>query len=490
MSANASSANQTVSLKQSRFDEAVVVFNYADGSSMRREAQAGDYGSSWRVGGSLEFAAPMHSAPLSSVAVGIKGAHLDRLIKAQLISGVPDPSSRAAQTMLIGAALALLLLSAVANFLVGLAVRRAEPLWNAAWAVGVLGWALLWTQVLLFVAPQIAGTVAARAATLFSTAAIACAGGYMFSTAGRFLPRWAQRGLAANAIVMMAVGAFAALVPAKMLTVAATALNVVVAVSTISLVCACWYAWRRGSSAARDFALSFTIPTAAVLWSTYTDSGVSPGDESGLYLVLVACSLQILGLTIATSLRMWTIRHERDAALQTGAYLAALAETDPLTGLLNRRGFVGRSEKILQAGEGAALVVLDLDGFKAINDRSGHHAGDELLRAVSQELSKVGTAQGSVVGRLGGEEFGVLLSGCDKIAAQRSSEALRAAIATAQISFDGALLHVSASAGLALAERGDGFTSLYKAADRALYKAKQAGRDRTELAEHRLSQAA
>jgi diguanylate cyclase (GGDEF)-like protein len=227
-----------------------------------------------------------------------------------------------------------------------------------------------------------------------------------------------------------------------------------------------------------------------VLWSTYTDSGLNPGDESGLYLVLVACSLQILGLTIATSLRMSAIRHERDAALQAGTQLAALAETDSLTGLLNRRGFVGRADAILQTAERAALVVLDLDGFKAINDRSGHHAGDELLRAVAHELAKVGDGLGGIVGRLGGEEFGVLLSNCDKATAQKFAEALRAAVAAAQIISDDDFLAVTASAGLALGKTGERFTILYKAADRALYEAKRRGRDRTEFAELRLSEAA
>ncbi|WP_158581901.1 sensor domain-containing diguanylate cyclase [Sphingomonas edaphi] len=392
--------------------------------------------------------------------------------------------------MLIGAGLSLLLISALANFLIGIAVRRAEPLWNAAWAVGVLGWAALWTQVALFIAPQIAGTMAARAATLCSTAAIACAGGYMYAVSGRFLPRWGQRALAANAILVMAVGGFAAIVPAAMLLAAATALNIVVAVAAFSLVWACLCAWRRGSSAARDFALSFSIPTAAVLWSTYTDSGLNPGDESGLYLVLVACSLQIFGLTIGTSLRMWAIRHERDAALRIGTQLAALAETDPLTGLLNRRGFIGRADGILLTANQAALVVLDLDGFKGINDRSGHHAGDELLKAVADELSKAGLELDAVVGRLGGEEFGVLLGRCDKAKAEQAAEALRTAVAAAQTTSDGNVLKTTASAGLALGQTGDSFTMLYKAADRALYKAKRLGRDRTELAESRLSEAA
>jgi diguanylate cyclase (GGDEF)-like protein len=312
----------------------------------------------------------------------------------------------------------------------------------------------------------------------------------MYSVSGRFLPRWGQLALASNATVVMAVGVFAALVPAVLLPVAAAALNLVVAAATICLVWACWYAWRRGSSAARDFALSFTIPTAAVLWSTYTDSGVTHGDESGLYLVLVACSLQILGLTIGTSVRMWTIRQERDAALRIGTQLAALAETDPLTGLLNRRGFIGRADGLLRTADQAALVVLDLDGFKGINDRSGHHAGDELLKAVADELRKAGLEMDAVVGRLGGEEFGVLLGSCGKATAEQAAEALRAAVAAAQTTSDGNVLKATASAGLALSQTGDSFTILYKAADRALYKAKRLGRDRTELAENRLSQAA
>ncbi len=489
MTAAAPSSFHAVSIRQSRFDEAVVIYKFADGSSLRQQVRAGDYGNHWRVGGSLEFTPPENSGTVESVGVGVRGAHLDRLIKARLVSGWPDPGSQALRSMLIGAALALLVISALANLLVGLAVRRSEPLWNSAWAAGVLGWALLWTQVALFVAPQVAGTLAARLATLSSTAAIACAVGYMFSATGNFAPRWARGGLAAVAVLVMAVGAFASVVPGALLSSAAAALNMAVVITTFSLIGACWHTWRRGSSAARDFALSFAIPAAAVLWSTFTDSGISAGDDSGLYMVLIACALQTLWLTISTSLRMWGIRHERDAALQTGAHLAALAETDPLTGLLNRRGFIGRSEAILGAGRQSALLVLDLDGFKAVNDRAGHHAGDELLRAIAQELAKVGAALGSVVGRLGGEEFGVLLTGCDKLAAQRSAEALRAAVAVAQIKFDGAMLNVTASAGLVLAEAGDSFTTLYKAADRALYKAKRGGRDRTELAEQ-LSEAA
>jgi diguanylate cyclase (GGDEF)-like protein len=149
--------------------------------------------------------------------------------------------------------------------------------------------------------------------------------------------------------------------------------------------------------------------------------------------------------------------------------MASLARTDPLTGCLNRRGFQERLDGELSAavgdGSGLAVLLIDLDDFKAINDRDGHAAGDRLLVAAADAMrAAVG---GMTLGRLGGDEFAVILRPADGDAAEAAAGAVSAGLAA----------HVSASIGTALLG-ADGTTAetLVAAADRRMYAQKQRGR--------------
>lgn len=176
---------------------------------------------------------------------------------------------------------------------------------------------------------------------------------------------------------------------------------------------------------------------------------------------------------------------QRDAAL---ARLAALAVTDTLTGLPNRRGFQDRAAPALLAtrrrGGTAALLTFDLDRFKAINDGFGHAAGDAVLRGVAAALA--GTLRaGDVPARFGGEEFVVLLPDTTLPAAQQVAERLRAAIRTTVPHPAGPEAAVTVSIGIAPVGVGEPEAALLAAlaaADAALYRAKRAGWDRVELA--------
>ncbi|BFU44737.1 hypothetical protein KRMM14A1004_29740 [Krasilnikovia sp. MM14-A1004] len=152
----------------------------------------------------------------------------------------------------------------------------------------------------------------------------------------------------------------------------------------------------------------------------------------------------------------------RDSARQRRR-LTVLSQTDALTGLLNRRGFEQRAAGLLRPAEAYGLVLLDLDGFKTLNDTAGHAAGDELLRWVATTLT--GQAPpGSVVGRLGGDEFVALIPGDDP---QAHAERMRAAMAP----------RTCASAGVAApGPDGADFAALYARADAELYAEKSARR--------------
>jgi two-component system cell cycle response regulator len=160
-----------------------------------------------------------------------------------------------------------------------------------------------------------------------------------------------------------------------------------------------------------------------------------------------------------------------------------LAARDGLTGLYNRRSFdellaqvVAREDRRPQGG--FALLMLDLDHFKKLNDTFGHPAGDAALKHAALTLNRR-LRKNDVLARYGGEEFTVILDGADLGKAGELAERLREALEKGQIVFEGARLAVTASFGLAVwpGDGRDGMT-LLAAADRALYAAKQAGRNR------------
>lgn len=181
--------------------------------------------------------------------------------------------------------------------------------------------------------------------------------------------------------------------------------------------------------------------------------------------------------------RAW---RERDQAEQV---LERLATTDALTGVLNRNGFLDQATAALsrarRAGQGSSVVMFDLDEFKAINDAHGHAAGDAVLRHFACVL-RDGLRAGDVLGRIGGEEFALLLPGSDAAQAETATERLRAQ-AREQVSHPSGVALVTVSAGVAAiqgddtafaSEAGAALAAGLKAADAALYQAKVAGRDR------------
>jgi diguanylate cyclase (GGDEF)-like protein len=161
--------------------------------------------------------------------------------------------------------------------------------------------------------------------------------------------------------------------------------------------------------------------------------------------------------------------------------LQSLALKDPLTGRLNHRSFHEALMKELgeadAAGAPLALVVLDLDHFKAINDNHGHSYGDEVLRSASRALRDA-VRTGDLVARVGGEEFALILPGADAETARGVAERSRANLAEMGVGGD----RLTCSAGVASFPRdARDATSLFNLADGALYWAKRSGRDRTRL---------
>ena len=170
------------------------------------------------------------------------------------------------------------------------------------------------------------------------------------------------------------------------------------------------------------------------------------------------------------------LKGELAAAQATIAALEKRADVDPLLDILNRRGFERALKRALayigRYAATAALVYIDLDGFKAVNDAHGHAAGDALLKAVAGELVAHVRAS-DVVARLGGDEFGVLMWNVAPSHALRRAREIEETVARLSLLHHGVRLSVGASAGIAELAPDLGAGGAIEAADRAMYARKK-----------------
>lgn len=158
--------------------------------------------------------------------------------------------------------------------------------------------------------------------------------------------------------------------------------------------------------------------------------------------------------------------------------MALLAQTDQLTGLNNKATFTLLVQNNLnrRSENRCALLMLDIDSFKSINDNSGHAFGDKVLEAVAQQMKSF-FRNGDVLGRVGGDEFMVLMNDvCDAIAVEKKARALCAIIRTIKIP-DHKHKQLTVSVGVSLFSEGKSFDTMFKEADSALYSAKAQGKN-------------
>jgi diguanylate cyclase (GGDEF)-like protein len=157
--------------------------------------------------------------------------------------------------------------------------------------------------------------------------------------------------------------------------------------------------------------------------------------------------------------------------------LEASAETDALTGVFNRRGFDRELRRSLayvkRYWTRAALMYVDLDGFKPVNDHHGHAAGDAVLKVIAAKLTASVRASDTVA-RLGGDEFGLVLWNLSEADAAAKARSLEAAVTEATVAWDGGTLAVGASIGFAMLGPSDELADILAKADHAMYARKAA----------------
>jgi diguanylate cyclase (GGDEF)-like protein len=236
--------------------------------------------------------------------------------------------------------------------------------------------------------------------------------------------------------------------------------------------------WARGGKCARNYLLAWSIPILlAMLRSVWALGFITRGSLLAEISPLVVMSLEALMSAIAVGWRVGNVRSERDEAWVLQEQFRQIAEVDALTGLLTRRAFLRRVETRADRTIPIKLILIDIDQFKLVNDRHGHLVGDDVLILVADVL-RTTAPDSAIVGRIGGEEFAVMIEAqpIDAVA-DRLCKAVAEAVTDSGVS-------VTISAGVAEARIEDeaAWRLLYYAADQALYRSKNGGRNRVSHA--------
>ncbi len=268
-------------------------------------------------------------------------------------------------------------------------------------------------------------------------------------------------------------------------------LGLLTAVGGVALICALNLVSSDASAAAQAF---FAFPVlwggshlrpagvvvtteVAVVGEAVTLFALTPPAAAAMDLLFFGSVLVVMAVMLVRAVR---VQQRLVAALEEQATV------DALTGLVNRRVFDAALERTLTrpAGAGTALVLVDVDSFKTINDSYGHPVGDDVLVHLAGILRSHVRADDAVLSRLGGDELAVLLPGSPADAAARRAEELLQAVRSTPLPLpDGTLLSLSVSVGVAHVHPGtDDLRALYSSADAALYEAKRAGRGRVAVA--------
>jgi len=257
--------------------------------------------------------------------------------------------------------------------------------------------------------------------------------------------------------------------------------NVMFVIGAVFTVIVCFLAWRRGNRAAGWFLIAWCLLEGFTIAAALRFLATSKVDSDALYyyglpLSMVAASI-LVALGVADRLRA------QRAALSDAE---RRAQTDPLTGVLNRRSLIERLNvactRAKARGLPIALLFIDLDHFKQINDTFGHQAGDACLCAIIEPIHAE-LRQSDVIGRYGGEEFVVILSSADAAAATPIAQRILERVADVRVNGFGNPISVTCSIGIATSDTlGIWGEPLLAQADAAVYVAKRSGRNQIHLA--------
>jgi diguanylate cyclase (GGDEF)-like protein len=451
-----------------------VIFLYADGTRSELAFNSQNSRPYMTMGAIYEFPVPARAAPLSGVRIEVRDSANWRgvVIGAQLMTATESFRLQSWLVALYAAFGGLSLALLTYNLSLWSVLRHRFQLSYAAMVGALMAYTFTSSSIAMLVIPSLANNDRLRLNYLFLALTAVAAIRFMFDYFGSkaFTPRLRHIASTLSASSMMSAIAFAVLAPWQgywldrfyFITGAAALLLVIPIIHA---------AWRAKARNLGMFIVAWSAPVVVTLarvaygmglldYSFWLDNGN-----------LIALSIESLLSTMLIVARMRDLHSERDQAMASEQLALRLANSDPLTGLLNRRAFI---QNAIGRVEQHRLFLIDIDHFKAINDRIGHAAGDDVLREVSAAIQDC-RPEGSLAVRLGGEEFALLVP--RRAQAQCPPDLLLDAVRQRAMPMN---WKVTVSIGFVDGKvtTEEDWKRLYRLADTALYRAKSDGRDR------------
>jgi two-component system, sensor histidine kinase LadS len=244
--------------------------------------------------------------------------------------------------------------------------------------------------------------------------------------------------------------------------------------------CAALWAWYRGSKTAAVFMLAWSFYIlGGLLWVLYWLGATSLSNMVELPLVAGAALESIL-LSLALGYRIQLIQEKGVSLRRSQKYYKKISALDPMTKLANRGAFDKHIKRLLEERVVFNLVLLDIDHFKIFNDTYGHLAGDKVIKSLA-DILKAAIREEDMAARVGGEEFAVVIRHENIDTARKIAERMRVRFSETLFSFEEKSITATVSVGIALAESSDTLESVVERADKALYRAKDKGRNQTQI---------
>lgn len=444
---------------------------HADGSIRTVEHDPASVSRHIRLGAIIEHEIPVGVAPVVRLLWRIDGSPNLRglVLGARLASVAQSERSDMVLAAMYGGFAGLCIALIAYNLALWQALRYKFQLVHCAMLSCLLLYAVTSSGALAWAFPTIPNPL--RITLNYTLLAWATAAALAFSRRffeERVFEGWLGRAVMASTIGFVILGTTFLLLAPAFIRLLDLVYAVMFAVIPLIVLPILWRAWRRRSNYLWFFALTWASPMAMVTTRAFHNLGLIPWSFWLDNSTLLAMSAEALLTSLAIAYRFRLLRAERDEAVRLEAISRELADTDPLTGLLNRRAFLAQAIGLPGA---RTLMLLDIDHFKQVNETIGHDGGDDVLRIFARTLRQQ-VPPDVLVARMGGEEFALV--GLPH--ALPDPDQLLATVRTQRMPFD---LRVTTSIGVChgplVTERD--WKRLYRHADQALFQAKASGRD-------------